>query len=216
LDFGIEERAQLFRGRPHNGRLGACLNRFHGADGADALQVISQQWALFDGDLPRKCMSKSFSDLEEREILALAIDLEEDDGRIYWDFVHRLKTSHPAIASILQSMQEEESAHRARLMTAFRDIHGDHIPLVRRQYVKGFLRRKPIWLNRILQPKRVLREVLAMEAEARRFYQEASSKVVSEQARKLLNELADAEEDHQDLLVEKTREKKKSGEFSKE
>jgi hypothetical protein len=58
-------------------------------------------------------MRKSISDLEEREILALAIALEAEDSRIYRDFVEKLKANHPATASILQSMYEEEVAHRA-------------------------------------------------------------------------------------------------------
>ncbi|MCU1307156.1 MAG: hypothetical protein JWN45_1851, partial [Acidobacteriaceae bacterium] len=31
-------------------------------------------------------MARNFKDLSEREILALAISLEEEDGRIYGDF----------------------------------------------------------------------------------------------------------------------------------
>ena len=53
-------------------------------------------------------MSKEFAELDEREILALAISLEEEDGRIYMDFAEKLKVSHPALASILQSMCSEE------------------------------------------------------------------------------------------------------------
>ena len=56
---------------------------------------------------------------------------------------------------------------------------------------------------------------MGMEAETRRFYRDASNKVKSAEIRKLLGELADAEEDHQDVLVEKWKEKKKSGVFPK-
>jgi rubrerythrin len=63
----------------------------------------------------------------------------------------------------------------------------------------------------MLRPRRVISEVMGMEAETRRFYRDAANKVKSAEIRKLLGELADAEEDHQDLLVEKWREKKKSG-----
>jgi rubrerythrin len=155
-------------------------------------------------------MSKAFTDLEEREILALAIALEEEDSRIYRDFAEKLKASHPAIASILESMCAEESAHHARLLETYKLEFGDHIPFVRRQDVKGFVKRRPIWLNRILQPKRVLAAAMAMEAETRRFYREAGNIVTSASIRKLLSELADAEEDHQDTLVDLTKEWKKT------
>ena len=155
-------------------------------------------------------MSKGFTELDEREILALAISLEEEDSRIYMDFAEKLKASHPALASILQSMSAEESAHRARLLETYKLQFGDYIPFVRRQDVKGFVKRRPIWLNRLLQPKRVLAAVMLMEAETRRFYREASNTIDSTEIRKLLGELADAEEDHQDALVGLTQERKKS------
>jgi erythrin-vacuolar iron transport family protein len=155
-------------------------------------------------------MSKEFAELDEREILALAISLEEEDGRIYMDFAEKLKVSHPALASILQSMCSEESAHRARLLETYKLRFGDYIPFVRRQDVKGFVKRRPIWLNRLLQPKRVLAAVMLMEAETRRFYREASNMVSSIEVRQLLGELADAEEDHQDALIGLTKERKKS------
>src|SRR6202043_1453638 len=136
-------------------------------------------------------MSKVFTDLEEREILALAIALEEEDGRIYRDFAEKLNTKYPATASILYSMYEEEAVHLARLMKLYQQRHGDHLPFLRRQDVQGFVKRRPMWLNQKLQPRRVLSQALAMEAETRRFYQDASHKVTSADARQLLIELAE-------------------------
>ena len=140
-------------------------------------------------------MSKAFTDLEEREILALAIALEEEDSRIYRDFAEKLKPSHPSMAAVLEAMCQEEIGHHGRLLEIYKQEYGDHVPLVRRQDVKGFVKRKPIWLDRILQPKRVLSAVMLMEAETRRFYREASNTVASANVQKLLIELADAEED---------------------
>jgi erythrin-vacuolar iron transport family protein len=156
-------------------------------------------------------MPKSFADLNERELLALAISLEEEDSRIYRDFTVRLREKDPEIASVLHSMYEVESSHHQRLAELYQLRFGDHVPLVRRQDIKGFPKRKPVWLSRMLRPRRVISEVMAMEAETRRFYRDAANKVKSAEIRKLLGELADAEEDHQDLLVEKWKEKKKSG-----
>jgi rubrerythrin len=164
-------------------------------------------------------MSKLFADLDERQILALAISLEEEDSRIYLDFVERLKTSYPQTSAILQSMYEEELSHFTRLKALFHQRFGNHLPLVRRQDVKGFLKRKkrkPIWLELTLKPRRVLSTVLNMEAESRRFYQDAMNKVTSADIRQLLNDLEAAEEDHLDLLVDKTKEKKKTGALSAE
>ena len=54
-------------------------------------------------------MPKSFHDLSEKEILALAISLEEEDGRIYGEFVERMRPTYPKTAEALEAMREEES-----------------------------------------------------------------------------------------------------------
>src|SRR5215475_12947297 len=95
-------------------------------------------------------MARNFKDLSEKEILALAIALEEEDGRIYGDFVDGLRESYPASAQLFAEMQAEESGHRATLLELYRAKFGDHIPLIRRQDVKGFIARRPVWLSRPL------------------------------------------------------------------
>jgi len=161
-------------------------------------------------------VSRSFSDLGEKEVLALAISLEEEDSRIYRDYAERMKEKYPETASILQTMHEVELSHHRRLAELFQGRFGDHIPYFRRQDVKGFIKRKPIWLNIHLKPKRVRQDVMAMEADSRRFYQQAVDQVKSPEVRLLLQELAQAEEDHQDVLVEEVKKKKKSGALAKE
>ena len=91
---------------------------------------------------------KNFKDLTEREILALAIQLEEEDSRVYADFADGLKEEYPSTAQIFVEMQAEESRHRQRLIDLFQQRFGDHIPLIRAQDVKGFVERKPVWLVR--------------------------------------------------------------------
>jgi erythrin-vacuolar iron transport family protein len=161
-------------------------------------------------------VSRSFSDLGEREVLALAISLEEEDSRIYRDYAERMKEKYPETASILESMYEVELDHHRRLIEIYQGRFGDHVPYLRRQDVKGFIKRKPIWLNLHLKPKRVRQDVMAMEAESRRFYQQAIEQVKSPEVRVHLQELAATEEDHQDIFVEEVKKKKKSGALREE
>src|SRR6266699_3316122 len=93
---------------------------------------------------------RDFGSLSEREILALAISLEEEDERIYAEFVEGLQQDFPASAAVFDGMRQEESGHRRRLIELFREKFGDHIPLIRRQDVKGFVQRRPVWLVRPL------------------------------------------------------------------
>src|SRR5579859_1465184 len=93
---------------------------------------------------------RSFSSLSEREVLALAISLEEEDARIYDDFAEGLKADYPATAETFKTMRAQEDGHRHRLIELYRQKFGEHIPLLRRQDVKGFVHRKPVWLVRPL------------------------------------------------------------------
>ena len=72
------------------------------------------------------------------------------------------------------------------------------------------MKRRPLWLQLAPNPRQILRLVMGMEAETRRFYQDAANHAPSEEVRALLTDLAEAEEDHQDLLVAETRAKKQS------
>jgi rubrerythrin len=144
-------------------------------------------------------MARNFKDLSEREILALAIGLEEEDGRIYGDFVEGLRESYPATAKMFEEMQQEESGHRRGLIEMFRRRFGEHIPLIRRQDVKGFVDRRPVWLMRPLGIDVVRKQAEIMELETRRFYERAMQRVTDASTRKLLGDLAEAERKHSAL-----------------
>ena len=81
---------------------------------------------------------KRFADLGEREIMALAITLEEDDGRIYRDFAEGLRETYPASAKVFHDLAEEESGHRRRLIELFRERFGHDMPLASCDEVRVF------------------------------------------------------------------------------
>jgi rubrerythrin len=144
-------------------------------------------------------MARNFKDLSEREILALAIALEEEDGRIYADFVEGLRETYPATAKMFEEMREEESGHRRGLIEIYRQRFGEHIPLIRRQDVKGFVDRRPVWLIRPLGIDVVRKQAEIMELETRRFYERAMQRVTDASTRRLLGDLAEAERKHSAL-----------------
>ena len=141
-------------------------------------------------------MTRNFKDLSEREIVALAISLEEEDGRIYGDFIDGLRNTYPASAKMFEEMQKEEAEHRDSLIETFRRRFGEHIPLIRRQDVKGFVQRRPVWLVRPLGIDVVRKQAEIMELETRRFYERAAQQVSDAAVRKLLGDLAEAERKH--------------------
>src|SRR5260370_31880663 len=113
-------------------------------------------------------MLKKFKDLTEKEILAVAIASEEEAGRIYGECADALREEYPSTAEMFEEMRAEEVVHRDRLFEMFRQRFGDHIPLIRRENVKGFLQRKPVWLARPLGRKMARKHAVLMGLEARR------------------------------------------------
>ena len=146
-------------------------------------------------------MARSFDDLSEQEILALAIDSEEDDSRIYNEFAERLQESYPETARTLRVMRDEELGHAHRLMEIYRANFGDHLLFIRRQDVTGFITRKPLWLARLLTVDQVRKEVETMEYEAQHFYEAAGKRTSNISIRKLLNELALVEATHEEMAA---------------
>jgi rubrerythrin len=150
---------------------------------------------------------RSFDSLTEREILALAISLEEEDERVYSEYAEGLRESFPASAAVFDGMREEESGHRRKLIELFRQKFGEHIPLIRRQDVRGFVHRKPVWLVRPLGLETVRNQASAMEVESRRFYEKAAARAQDAGIRQLLDDLAQAERTHEDRAGELERAK---------
>ena len=142
---------------------------------------------------------KRFADLSEQEVLALAISNEEEDSRIYRDFAEGLRPGFPDTAKMFEEMAAEEVHHRGLLYDLYRAKFGEHMPLVRRQDVRGFIRHKPVWLVRPLGLDEVRKYAAAMEYETARFYRRAAESARDASVRELLVKLSEAEDKHQDL-----------------
>jgi rubrerythrin len=150
---------------------------------------------------------KKFHELSEREVLALAIALEEEDERVYADFAEGLRQDYPASAAMFEGMREEESGHRRRLIELFRQKFGEHIPLIRRQDVRGFVERPALWLIRPLRIEAVRKEASTMEVETRRFYEKAAARTQDASVRQLLDDLINEEREHEERAQELDKEK---------
>ena len=142
---------------------------------------------------------KSFADLNEQEILALAISNEDEDNRIYSSFAGALRHSYPDTAELYDKMAQEEIGHRDMLLDLHRKKFGDFLPLIRRHDVKGFVKRRPIWLNRPLALDATRKFAEEMEYETARFYRRAAQSTHDDAVRDLLRTLAAAEDKHEKL-----------------
>jgi rubrerythrin len=142
---------------------------------------------------------KRFSDLTEQEVLALAITSEDEDSRIYRGFAVGLRDNFAASAKVFDEMAEEEVRHRNMLIDLYQRRFGDYLPLIRRQDVKGFMKRKPLWLASHLGIEETRHFAGQMGFEAERCYRKAAESTCDASTRKLLMDLAEIEAQHEDL-----------------
>ncbi len=159
---------------------------------------------------------KALSDLTQREVLALAIASEEEDSRIYQTFAEKCRETFPDSASVFEGMAEEERQHRSMLYTSYQERFGDHLPPIRREDVKGFLRRRSLWLKPDLSPETMRHEAELMEMQAANFYDKAASGTLDVGVRKLLMELAETERGHEERVQSLERENLTASARSKE
>jgi erythrin-vacuolar iron transport family protein len=142
---------------------------------------------------------KSFSDLTEQEIIALAISSEDDDARAYAGFAHALMADYPASAKVFVEMAEEEHEHRRSLTELYAKKFGDYIPLIRRADINGFVKHKPAWTLNKLGIDAMRKRAEVIELENYRFYTQAVEQSSDPQVKKLLSDLAAAEKGHESL-----------------
>src|ERR1700740_526284 len=147
---------------------------------------------------------KNVADLTERQVLSVAMSAEEEDSRIYMTFAEDLRDRYPDSAKLFEEMAEEERGHRHRLLEMYEERFGQHLPPIRRDDVKGFLRRRPVWLTKNLPLDTIRKQAEVMEFEAQRFYEQAAKTATDVHIRKLLGDLAAAEQRHESLATKLT------------
>jgi erythrin-vacuolar iron transport family protein len=140
---------------------------------------------------------RSVADLTEREVLALAIANEEEDSRIYQTFAEACGTEFPASTRLFADMAEEERGHRAMLFDLYRQRFGEHLPPVRREDVRDFLVRHPVWWTKNLKPEQMREEAALMEIQAANFYERAASQALDTRIREMFVQLAEIERGHE-------------------
>src|ERR671914_1559230 len=121
---------------------------------------------------------KTLAELSEREVLALAITSEEEDSRIYQSFADRLRPEFEGSAHIFDDMAEEERGHRESLYELYRQRFGEHLPPIRREDVRGFLRRRRPWWDPSFNLDKMRGEAEIMERQAANFYEQAANRAM--------------------------------------
>src|SRR5260370_37631383 len=148
---------------------------------------------------------RSLRSLNNKEIVAGEVAGEEEEGLISAAEAVGCRKVFPATAALFEGMREEESGHRRRLIDLYRTKFGEHIPLIRRHDVRGFVTRRPVWLMKPLRLDAVRKQAETLEVETRRFYEKALDRMPDASIRQLLTALAQDERGHEDRAGEVDR-----------
>ncbi len=140
---------------------------------------------------------KKLSELTAREILALAIANEQEDSQIYQEFADRLRPDFAASAAMFDEMAEDERGHRTMLFDLFKQKFGDNLPPIRREDVRGFYKRSPVWMSATLSIDKMRAEAEKMEDQAASFYEKAAAQSSDIDVKQMLLELAELERSHE-------------------
>lgn len=140
---------------------------------------------------------KRFSDLDEREILAVAIATEEEDARVYIYFAEDLHGRYPSTAKVFETMADVENGHRRDLLATYERRFGANLVPIRREDVEGYRTRRPMWLVRNQSLAAIRREVAAREAASTDYYERAAAQTRDIATRGLLYDLAAVERAHE-------------------
>ena len=140
---------------------------------------------------------RNFDGLSERELLGARHRQRGRDGRIFADFADGLNDGYPSSAKVFDEMAAEENGHRRGLIDLFVAKFGEHIPLIRRQDIRGYILRRPSGIcGRLASTRRA--RMRGDGGGAARFYRLALPRATDASSRKLLGDLADEEEQHTD------------------
>lgn len=144
---------------------------------------------------------RSLQSLNPAELAALAINMEQEEARLYQEYARRFRRQgRMHLAAEMESLRQEEREHEQRLSDAFLAEFADQteVPLLRRGDVAGFGELPPLPKEEQFTPDVAVARIAFSEGIAERFYRHAAENSGRhDRLRALFAELAEVEAVHQ-------------------
>ena len=161
-------------------------------------------------NLPQKepPMARKIKDLTPREVLALAVRLEQANALRLRNFALAFQKQDPGTSARFDQLAREEDLHEEWLQAKYRKMFGSAVPPAENLDVEG-LEKALEWDDADYgalegsRGDRVFRQALEAEQKARNFYLKAKRSAKSKALAKLFAELAEMEQGHTGWLAEK-------------
>lgn len=155
-------------------------------------------------------MKQRIEELEPKEVLALAISIEQANQKALRNFSEMFTGYDEEVSRNFEEMAVEEGRHEEMLQQMFRKKYGGPVPQIDSFEIEGVVEAVDLADSEFLifdsfKAQQVYQACWDAESRARNFYLKAMKSVKDVEMAKLFHTLAEMEEDHATWLENKLR-----------
>ena len=138
----------------------------------------------------KSLIKKKFQDLNDNEILSLAIDSLEEDIKLYDEYSSHFLINYPVTSKMFKQMSILKNKNRKKLVELHKKKFGESLSITNQKDIANYFKRKPEWLVIKNSIEKVRNEIIEMETLSAKFYNSFAKKSQNIEIRNLLIDLA--------------------------
>ena len=138
----------------------------------------------------KSLIKKKFQDLNDNEILSLAIDNLEEDIKLYDEYSSHFLINYPVTSKMFKQMSILKNKNRKKLVELHKKKFGESLSITNQKEIANYFKRKPEWLVIKNSIEKVRNEIIEMETLSAQFYNSFAKKSQNIEIRNLLIDLA--------------------------
>ena len=138
----------------------------------------------------KSLIKKKFQDLNDNEILSLAIDSLEEDIKLYDEYSSHFLINYPVTSKMFKQMSILKNKNRKKLVELHKKKFGKTLSITNQKEIANYFKRKPEWLVIKNSIEKVRNEIIEMETLSAQFYNSFAKKSQNIEIRNLLIDLA--------------------------
>ena len=138
----------------------------------------------------KSLIKKKFQDLNDNEILSLAIDSLEEDIKLYDEYSSHFLINYPETSKMFKQMSILKNKNRKKLVELHKKKFGETLSITDQKEIANYFKRKPEWLVIKNSIEKVRNEIIEMETLSAKFYNSFAKKSQNIEIRNLLIDLA--------------------------
>ena len=94
----------------------------------------------------KSLIKKKFQDLNDNEILSLAIDNLEEDIKLYDQYSSYFLINYPVTSKMFKQMSILKNKNRKKLVELHKKKFGETLSITNQKEIANYFKRKPEWL----------------------------------------------------------------------